>query len=160
MPAMLKIVATNNDSTLVEPAAALKVVATDDDYTLVEHRSKRSRRRMKNEEDKVKIDLEDRSSEDKFNIEDRSSFRGLIERGVLKFDRQPRGENTCGLKMINNATQSPGLIEMPHGQAAIKVLHELADQDPEPEKARDILLQSDPLGDDTGNFHVQVLELC
>ena len=35
MPAMLKIVATNNDSTLVEPAAALKVVATDDDYTLV-----------------------------------------------------------------------------------------------------------------------------
>ena len=26
MPAMLKIVATNNDSTLVEPAAALKVV--------------------------------------------------------------------------------------------------------------------------------------
>ena len=139
-------------------SAALKNVVTEDGFTLVESRATK-RSRIKSEKDKVPFKFMEPSNS--LDLVDQSKVKDLIEHGILKFDPQQRGENTCGLKMINNATQSPGLVEMEHGQAVISLLKELADEHPNRQEACELLLKSGPLGDDTGNFHVDVLKvLC
>ena len=138
--------------------ATLKNVVVEDGFTLAESRATK-RSRIKSEKDKVPFQIVEPSNV--LDLVDQSKVEDLIKHGILKFDPQQRGENTCGLKMINNATQSPGLVEMEHGQAVIKVLKELADEHPNRLEACELLLKSGPLGDDTGNFHVSVLEvLC
>ena len=139
-------------------SAALKNVVTEDGFTLAESRATK-RSRIKSEKDKVPFKFMEPSNS--LDLVDQSKVKDLIEHGILKFDPQQRGENTCGLKMINNATQSPGLVEMEHGQAVISLLKELADEHPNRQEACELLLKSGPLGDDTGNFHVDVLKvLC
>ena len=138
--------------------ATLKNVVVEDGFTLAESRATK-RSRIKSEKDKVPFKFVEPSNV--LDLVDQSKVEDLIKHGILKFDPQQRGENTCGLKMINNATQSPGLVEMEHGLAVIKVLKELADEHPNRLEACELLLKSGPLGDDTGNFHVSVLEvLC
>ena len=129
--------------------ATLKNVVMEDGFTLAESRATK-RSRIKSEKDKVPFQIVEPSNV--LDLVDQSKVEDLIKHGILKFDPQQRGENTCGLKMINNATQSPGLVEMEHGLAVIKVLKELADEHPNRLEACELLLKSGPLGDDTGNF--------
>ena len=74
----------------------------------------------------------------------------LLAEGVLVHDHQLAGTNVCGIKMINNATQSVGLLKFEAAKACAAVLKELAHEDPNADEAIESLKDSGPMMDDTG----------
>lgn len=74
----------------------------------------------------------------------------LLAEGVLVYDNQLAGTNVCGIKMINNATQSVGLVTFEAAKACAAVLNELAHEDPHAHEAIETLKDSGPMMDDTG----------
>lgn len=75
----------------------------------------------------------------------------LMAEGVLKHDPQEAGTNTCGVKMVNNATQSPNLVTFEYARACAIAVIEMANEDPNPEAALQVLRDSGPMMDDTGS---------